>query len=64
MPVSIYTICVGFDIAYPRKVGNARASTSGIGKVQIPTLFLLCFMVLRLLGFGIGNLPSGKELAI
>jgi hypothetical protein len=55
---------VGFDIAYPRAIGNARALVSGIGKVQIPTLFLLCIMVLWLLVFGIGNLPREKELAI
>ena len=24
--------CVGFDIAYPRAIGNARALVSGIGK--------------------------------
>jgi hypothetical protein len=55
---------VGFDIAYSRVVGNARALAYGMSKVQIPALFLLCFMVLKLLVFGIGNLPAGKELAI
>ena len=37
---NIILISVGFDIVCPRRNGNAKAKTSGMGKSQSPALFL------------------------
>lgn len=41
---NIILISVGFDIVCPRRNGNAKAKTSGMGKSQNPALFLSLFV--------------------
>lgn len=48
----VYTFCVGFDIAYSRMVGNARASVDGISRCADSHAFSICFFSGILMAFG------------